>query len=384
MWKQVSDAPTDPSLKIDIEPERVIFTDGLQPFMFRTAKGTLWFQAGTTPPPGWIAPQKNVAPPVCNLVSRDDGKTWKRARLAPEQGGGPIVLGGMCASLTDGREYLLEWMADGPDARGEWRGKYWESRDDMATLSGPKPAIIHLPLGRGGFDDSNQPYSGMTIHRSLLQLPGGDLLATAYCFFEGDITPCTYQPTMFKSRAILLRSSDGGKYWRCVATIAVDPAIGEEGFTEPVMVRLSKGPRAGRLICLMRTGSNNCAIYQTHSDDEGMTWSKPHALPFGGVDPDLIELHDGTLVCSFGWRIWGGAPMQNYYLVFSRDGGETWVNLTVLPIDIPAAVPWPSGTWYSSIRQVSPGRLLVIYDIGTFSAEWPVKCIAGRHVRIGN
>lgn len=382
MWQQLSDAPVDPGLRVELGPERIIFTDGLQPFMFRSRKGTLWFQAGTTPPVGWVAPQKNVAPPVANLVSRDNGKTWKRACLRPDQGMGPVVLGGECLSLADGREYLLEWMADGPDAKGEWRGRYWESHDDLATLEGPKTTTIHLPQARGGFDDSDQPYSGMTIHRTLLQLPNGDLLATAYCFFEGDTTPCTYQPTMFKSRVILLRSQDGGKFWRYVATVAVDPAVGEEGFTEPVMVRLTKGAHAGRLVTLMRTGSNNCAIHQSHSDDEGATWSRPRALEFGGVDPDLIEMDDGTLACSFGWRIWGGGEMQNYYLVFSRDGGETWINPTVLPIELPAAAPWPSGTWYSSLRQTSPGTLLVIYDVGAFGREWPVKYIAGRQVRV--
>ena len=45
----------------------------------------------------------------------------------------------------------------------------------------------------------------------------------------------------------------------------------------------------------MRTGSNNCPIYQAESDDDGRTWSKPHALPFGGVFPDLIEMADGTV-----------------------------------------------------------------------------------------
>jgi photosystem II stability/assembly factor-like uncharacterized protein len=181
---------------------------------------------------------------------------------------------------------------------------------------------------------------------------------------------------------MLFRSDDGGDSWRHFSDIAVGPEIGEEGFSENVVARISRGPKAGRLVALMRTGSNNCAIYQAHSDDDGRTWSKPRALDFGGVFPDLIEMADGTLACSFGWRIWGGGEMQNYYVVFSRDGGETWVNLTLLPLEDHAAVPYPCGTWYTGVRETEPGRLLVVYDFGAFKPTWPVKYIASREVRI--
>ncbi len=383
MWKTVAEAPVDQSLRVEVGPEKIVFTDGLQPILFRTNKGTLFVQAATTPPPGWVPPQQNVFPIPGRVVSRDGGQTWKRLWLKDTQGVGPITEGN-CAELSDGRIVLYESIAGGPTSKGEWGGRCWESRDDLVTLDGPHPMVIHLPQGRGGFDDGGHPYSGLTLHRTLLELPGGDLLTTVYCWFEGDVTPCPYQPTMCKTRVVLLRSTDGGRYWRYVSTVAVDPSVGEEGFDEPVMVRLTRGPAAGRLVCLMRTGSNNCAMYQCHSDDEGLTWSTPRALPFGGVDPDMIEMADGTLACSFGWRIWGGGEMQNYYVVFSRDGGDTWTNLTVLPIELRGAVPYPCGTWYTGLRETEPGVLYVVYDVGTFPREWPVKYIAGRHVRVAS
>ena len=66
-------------------------------------------------------------------------------------------------------------------------------------------------------------------------------------------------------------------------------------------VRLSQGKHKGRLICLMRTGRKN-PLYQVHSDDEGKTWTGLRALSLMGVDPDLIEMSNGVLVCSFGHK----------------------------------------------------------------------------------
>ena len=62
--------------------------------------------------------------------------------------------------------------------------------------------------------------------------------------------------TMNKFRSILLRSTDRGRSWSLLSTIAVDPTVGEEGFCEPVMVLLGQGERAGRIIAHLRIGSN--------------------------------------------------------------------------------------------------------------------------------
>jgi hypothetical protein len=214
-------------------------------------------------------------------------------------------------------------------------------------------------------------------------MPNGDLLGTVYCWFKGDNTPCTYMPKMCKFRCVLLRSKNRGRNWEFVSTIAADQKVGEEGFDEPVMVRLSKGPNAGRLICLIRTGCHDCPIYQTESDDEGRTWSRPRPLWIRGVDPDLIEMADGTLVCSFGWRTkeWTKPkPSLKFgnYLVFSHDQGETWTDLTRLPIESNANTPWT--TCYTTVREIAPNKLFVVYDIGRWGM--PVRYIGSREVLV--
>jgi hypothetical protein len=379
-------AKTMGEFRVTVGPERMVLTDGLQPFMFRSSKGTLFLQAQFTGPPGFKCRPKDVIPGdgTCgNVISRDNGKTWQR--YVPDVWRQQMpYFEGSYGELRDGTILLVEWIGRGPSPRGDFRIHLWESDDEMRSWRGPVAGRLHMAQAKTrGYDDGGRPYSGLTLHRGLLEMPNGGLLAAAYCWFKGDDTPCSYQPRMCKFRSIVLRSEDRGRHWQYVSTIAVDPEVGEEGFDEPVIVRLSKGPKVGRLICLMRTGSNQCPIYQAVSDDEGANWSKPRKLGFFGVDPDLIEMADGVLACSFGWRTknWTAPsppPKLGNYVVFSRDQGETWTNLTRLPIEPVANTPWT--TCYTTVREVAPGRLLVVYDIGLWGQ--PVRYIGSREVGV--
>src|SRR5947208_2454490 len=87
-----------------------------------------------------------------------------------------------------------------------------------------------------------------------VRLTFGDVLTTRYGWLEGDAEPSGYTPTMRKTRVMLLRSRDRGRHWDFVSTVAADSKVGTEGFGEAVLARVSRGPRAGRLICMMRTG----------------------------------------------------------------------------------------------------------------------------------
>jgi hypothetical protein len=285
------------------------------------------------------------------------------------------MIEGAGAVLQDGTVLICEWIADGPDEQGNFTMHTWESRDNLATLEGPFPGIIPLPQAKIGYDDCGHPYTGVTFHRTLLQLPCGDLLATVYCWFTGDNTPCPYQPRMCKFRCILLRSGDRGRTWRYVSTIAADHTVGEEGFDEPVMVRLTHGTHAGRLIVHMRTGSTDCPIYQAHSDDDGATWSAPRPLPVTGVDPDLVEAADSTLVGVVGRRSWSEPLQKCYYqVILSEDGGDSWRIAATWKWEPHAGVQHT--TSYPALVEVEPNHLLVAYDIGVWST--PVRYVAVR------
>ena len=390
-------------LLVVVEPEYQLLSGGLQPFMFQSATGTLVVQAQVPYPVGYAFPAKNVFPGLPEtVVSRDGGHTWalwpggtwKREPLPPEQGQGPIIEGAV-VQLSDGTIRIFDWIAEGPTAEGDFIGTLWDSHDEWRTLQGPRPFRVHLPQAKASFDDQDAPYSGPTFHRSVLELPGGDLLATIYCWFKEDNIPIGYLPRTNRLRSVILRSGDRGETWHYLSTIAVDPPVGyeegheKEGFGEAVMVRLSQGPHAGRLICVMRTGWGTEPLYQTHSDDDGHTWAPPHALPLKGIDPDLIEMENGVLACSFGYRIMTThpgpgtakmtpAPDLGNYVAFSLDQGETWGHDTHLPIEAHAGTT--CSTCYTSLREVEPGTLLVIFDIGWYGD--PIRYVGRRFVRV--
>jgi len=293
---------------------------------------------------------------------------------------GPIFEG-TAVQLRNGPILVVNYAADGPNPRGQWWGRMWESDDDFNSVK-PLSMLIDLPDARQDIGDSGHRY-GVRMHRTLMELPNADLLLTAYCVFAGDSTPMPYLPNCSKCRSILLRSRDRGRHWEYVSTMACDPTLTTEGFDEPVLARISKGKRQGRLVCIMRTGSWQDPLYQVVSDDEGKSWTRPAALPFPGVDPDLIEMSDGTLACCFGWRVKlnpdCSVPKEHaYYLSFSHDQGDTWSEL--VRMDIEPHAPIRYGTAYSAVLEIEPGVLLVAYDVGSWG--WPVRYIATRTVKL--
>ena len=104
-------------------------------------------------------------------------------------------------------------------------------------------------------------------------------------------------------------------------------------------------------------------------------------MPLLGVDPDLIEMADGTLACSYGYRplTTPMVPDHGNYVAFSTDGGETWGDATHLPIEPHAGVD--RSTCYTGLREVAPGRLLVVFDIGWWGL--PIRYVGRRFVRVG-
>lgn len=364
---------------------------GVQPFLYDAGNGVLLVQSQLSLRPLGNRRRINHYPwRFGSRISRDFGEHWQDLVIRPDVD--PPFLEGGGLLRGDGRFLLLDTYITPTANPDEGEGDLWISRDAWRTFEDPVPIKFRIPGVNfdASKDDGGHEHRAIRLHRSLLELPNGDLLASAYGCFKGDNTPCPYQPKMMKSRCILFRSRDGGKSWDYVSTIAVGD-VGSEGFDEPVLCRLSRGKEAGRLICLLRTGSD---LHQAISDNEGATWSAAKPVAFPGidlhdvarwkqyvntsnanvkrypvatgamVDPDLLELDNGIVACAIGVRIPEKAcfndptcPRNGNYLAFSRDQGNTWNHVVQLT----------SGVWtthYMAIRQIRPNQLYVTYDLG--------------------
>jgi hypothetical protein len=71
-----------------------------------------------------------------------------------------------------------------------------------------------------------------------------------------------------------------------------------------------------------------------------------------GVDPDLIEMSDGTLVVGYGHK--PDFMDDGNFLAFSTDQGTTWGCETRLNTTMTRA--------YVGVREVGPGTLYVVYS----------------------
>jgi hypothetical protein len=399
----------DGRLRLDFGPEGVVLDRGLQPSMLCSAAGTLIVQAQLPEksPPGGRMHYPSL---LATVLSRDGGKTWTRT---PDNS---LNLEGGITQLRDGTILALDTYITPGAKEDEGLGQLYLSRDDWRTVQGPQDAMFVLPGidFYASSDDVGRPYIAERLHRRILELPNGDLLTTIYGTMKGDRTPSTYMPTMMKSRVMLARSTDRGRNWKLISTVAADPSVGTEGFGEAVLARISKGPHEGRLICFMRTGRQ---LYEAISDDGGVSWPAAHPRVFAGldtdrtelwvdmfrnvrgrngrllnednpdelkgsvVDPDLIEMRSGMLAAAFGIRVpqklcWPHYqhPWNGNYLAFSQDHGATWSNVVRMTSGVPT-------THYMAIEETrSDGELFVTYDIGYWGN--PTRYICGRTVKV--
>lgn len=402
----------DKRLQLSFEKEVLVMKDGLQPSMLYTRNGTIIVQSQIPKKP---FPQKRIFYPsaLSTVVSRDGGKSWAEVPL--KEGDNGLDIEGGIVQLKDGTILALETYVIPGEKPDTGAGLMYKSSGDYKTLKGPIDITFNIPDANfyGSSDDGGRPQVAMRLHRRVVEMPDGDLLTTIYGWQKGDNAPSAYEPNMKRSRIMLFRSQNKGMHWDFVATVANDITVGTEGLVEPVIVRVSKGPKKGRIICHIRTGHD---LYANHSDDEGKTWTKAKALKFADidiyktsdwahmftgvtykgkvvtpdspdligavVDPDLIETRSGVLVAAFGVRIpaklcWKTPthPWNGNYLAFSLDGGENWSQVTRLTSGIDT-------THYMCVEETPiNGELFVVYDFGHWNGS-EGRYTYGRKVKL--
>lgn len=300
--------------------------------------------------------------------SRDQGKTWSGKTVFDDETyrfsttqDVPVT------QLSDGSLLLTpySWAVSPlppgfPGSRRAFSATFeglWTlvSRDNGQTWSARRPlTVVGLPP--------------ISTRVPPVELPDGTLVMAVY-----DEGP--KRSGLEWSRCWLIRSTDKGLTWGGASLIAEDEQY-RRNFEEPSLVRL----RNGKLLTMMRITSGRSPLFpdsqegylwQSESSDDGRTWKKPWKTAIWGYPADVIELRDGRLLCTYGYRL---APF-GVRAVVSRDGGTTW------DLDRGLVLRDDGGNGdlgYPSSVELADGRVLTVYWINHERAGEPGS--AGRYV----
>ena len=220
--------------------------------------------------------------------------------------------------------------------------KIYRSNDKAASWSGPEfIPVFGPPIDRY---EAN-PY--IIFHRSIKTLKSGAVLVSAYTRFKGDP----------RDRVVFYKTDDGFKSLYYYSTAVCDPGNeSPHGINESVM----EYSQDNKLVCVSRTNGYLPMVY-TISSNEGATWGDYEDIGSDGVDPDMVRMSNGLLACSYG--------RPGVFVMFSEDG-KYWNNRTCIynhPYELfglSYREKWDHEhtCGYTSLREVSPGKLLLAYS----------------------
>jgi hypothetical protein len=309
--------------------------------------------------------------------SSDGGKTWHQAEHILENstyqylepGGEVIMFQSSFTSEHSTGEGRPEVSMTKTAQEGVFEAKFFRSKDNgLSRVS--DPARIHLPEQFHGWRG--------VLCRKIVGLQDGSLLMSMYCRDEkGKDIESNY-------RSLVLRSTDRGKTWLYLSTVAFDTAedVRGEGFDETSLVVLSDG----KVISFIRSGasyqapigsSNNndptvdmpfsygkqSPIYMAASLDGGKNWGIADPITPYGVWPDSILMQNGILVASYG--------RPGNWLMLSKDEGGSWGPIIPFYHDL---YP-PDCSNYFSMAEIAPNVLLVVYARTNLNDHWQSELV---------
>lgn len=176
-----------------------------------------------------------------------------------------------------------------------------------------------------------------------------------------------------------IESTDQGHTWNVVGRVAGN--FGDEGFSEPAMIRLINGD----LMVVSRTGLNRMG--RAYSSDLGRTWSAPVFISPWCKAPRIVRLSNNPdYVITTGYltpaSLWpdgtdpvtgavpnGYAPAQMGIYLSSDPLATTWPVVDLIAhhnaLIGDSSLTYDSinpSTGYTSILEMEPGKLLISYD----------------------
>ncbi|MFV2067980.1 MAG: sialidase family protein [Pirellulales bacterium] len=334
-------------------------------------------------PAGSVFKYNNGDIHVYNRRSSDGGKTWHETEHIlenptyqyPEPDGEVIMFESLGTSENPSGAGRPEISMAPTDQKGVYEAKFFRSNDHGLSRKSD-PARIHLP----------EPFHQWTgrLCRNIVALQDGSLLVSIYGRQEKGTGLAK------KYRSLALRSTDRGKTWHYLSTIAFDALENRrgEGFDETSLVVLPDG----KVLSFLRSGasyqasigsSNNndpsvkmpfsygkqTPIYMTSSIDGGKNWSVADPISPYGVWPNAVLMENGILAVSYG--------RPGNWLMFSKDAGNRWGPIIPFYHDL---YPPDCGNYFS-MAEVAPNILLVVYARTNPNDHWKSELV-GTYFRV--
>ena len=266
--------------------------------------------------------------------SKDGGQTWQETPAWLSYGvyqspyGEILCLSGRWCQIESGHGLVYSIAS-------------FRSSDDGYTFKQEKVMLYEIPMLAKAKCTHSDKERYANVNHQMIMLSNGRLLASMQGKFKDDI----------KERTFIIRSSDLGRSWFYVSTVAFDLTEGGTrplGFDEPNLLVLPDGD----ILCFMRTGSKKGnPVYISRSKDNGLTWSQPDPITELGVYPTACRMQNGVIAVVYG--------RPGDWIAFSADDGHNWGNHTCINPEGPKANDCGGYDW---VEEVAEDTLLAIYS----------------------
>ena len=224
-------------------------------------------------PAGSVFKYNNGDIQVYNRRSFNGGKTWTKVAdilenstyQFPEPDGEVVMFQSDNAAGGSTSAGRPEISLQGTDEEGVFEAKFFRSKDNgLSRVS--DPARIYLP-------EKFKDWSGV-LCRNIVGLVDGSLLMSMY------LRSRDKKSIENKFRDIVLKSSDRGKTWHYLSTVAFDMSEDNrgEGFNEASLLVLPDG----KINCYMRSGASYQASLGSFNNND---WDNKMPFSFGQQTP---------------------------------------------------------------------------------------------------
>ncbi len=368
-------APTDFDPKYEKIKSRVSYVPGIK--VIRGETHVIVPEQDFFCPAGSVFKFNNGDIQVYDQRSSDGGKTWYQVGYVldnstyqfPEPDGEVVMFLSLTSAGASSSVAKRELSLRETNQKGVFEANIFCSKDNGLSRESDT-SKIYLP----------EKFSGWSVAlcRKIVGLDDGSLLMSMYLRSEKK------NSIENKFRSIAIRSTDRGKTWNYLSTIAfdMDEEIRGEGFDETSLLVYN----GDTIFSFMRSGASYQAslgsfnnndrsnkmpfgyakqtpIYKSISVDGGKNWSCPDPITSYGVWPDAILMENGITALTYG--------RPGNWIMFNDNKSQNWGPIIPFYNDL---YPPDCGNYFS-IAEVAPNILLVVYSRTNPNDYWKSELV---------